>query len=231
MKRKIAFTASAFVLMLGTAHAQQQLSFKPIKEVPLFFIKTTGKLSDLPNLPETDNTVLEKGPENESLHKQAMYYLAQNKPDGAIQKSYDAFANGTLASSIQILSNWAGINPGADPSDNTMAVGPSHVVQMVNGSGTPLRVYNKSTGAVLQNTSVKALTGVANIGDPNIVYDQQADRYVLLVIKSITGGDLQICVSKTNDPTGQYYEYDLLTGGPTRVCEKTLRFKTNIHTM
>ena len=53
MKRKIAFTASAFVLMLGTAHAQQQLSFKPIKEVPLFFIKTTGKLSDLPNLPET----------------------------------------------------------------------------------------------------------------------------------------------------------------------------------
>ena len=215
MKRKIAFTASAFVLMLGTAHAQQQLSFKPIKEVPLFFIKTTGKLSDLPNLPETDNTVLEKGPENESLHKQAMYYETQNKPDGAIQKSYDAFANGTLASSIQILSNWAGINPGADPSDNTMAVGPSHVVQMVNGSGTPLRVYNKSTGAVLQNTSVKALTGVANVGDPNIVYDQQADRYVLLVIKSITGGDLQICVSKTNDPTGQYYEYDLITGGQT----------------
>lgn len=212
MKRKIGFFASSFVLMLGTANAQQS-SFKPVKEVSLKFIKTTGKLSDLPNLPETDNAILEKGPENESLHKQAMYYESQNKPDAAVQKSYDAFANGTLASSIQVLSNWAGINPGADPSDNTMAVGPNHVVQMVNGSGTPIRIFNKSTGAVLKNTSVKALTGIGNIGDPNIVYDQQADRYVLLVIKSITGGDLQICVSKTNDPTGQYFVYDLLTGG------------------
>jgi hypothetical protein len=216
MKAKFTFITASYLLMLGAAKAQQTFSFKPIAEVPLKFIKTTGKISNLPNLPEFHRAVLEKGPENLSLRKEIQFYednASPKGPDPAMQKLYNGITNDATASSVQVISNWSGITPGADPSDNTIAVGTSHIIQMVNGSGTPIRIYNKSTGAVLKNTSVQAITGTANIGDPNIVYDQRADRYVFLVIKSVLGGDLQICISKTNDPTGEYYLYQLLTGG------------------
>src|SRR5258706_2568143 len=216
MKSRFTFIAAVCMVMIGTVQAQQTFSFKPIAEVPLKFIKTTGKVSSLPSLPLLNNAVLEEGPENLSLRKQIQFYednALPKGPDPAVQKKYNGFTNGSTASAVQVLSNWDGINPGADPSDNTIAVGASHVIQMVNGSGTPIRIYDKSTGTVLKNTSVQAITGTANIGDPNIIYDQRADRYIFLVIKSIAGGDLQICVSKTNDPTGAYYLYQLLTGG------------------
>jgi len=190
MKSKFTFIAAAFMLMLGAVQAQQTFSFKPIAEVPLKFIKTTAKVSSLPNLPEFNKAVLEEGPENLSLRKQIQFYednVLPKGPDPAVQKQYNGFTNGSTASAVQVLSNWDGINPGADPSDNTIAVGASHVIQMVNGSGTPIRIYDKSTGTVLKNTSVQAITGTGNIGDPNIIYDQRADRYIFLVIKSISG--------------------------------------------
>lgn len=216
MKRKAALTAGALILIAAVSHAQKIYSFKPVAAVPLKFEKTSVKVSDLPDIMEEKNAPLLKGPENESLKKEIRFYEEGSLPKGpdpATQKTYNSFTGSVAASAIQVLSNWDGINPGADPSDNTMAVGPSHVVQMVNGSGTPIRIFNKSTGAVLKNTSVKAITGTGNAGDPNIIYDQQADRYVMLVIKTISGGDIQICVSKTNDPTGQYYIYTMTTGG------------------
>ena len=216
MKKKATFIAGAFIFTSVFLQAQKIYSFKPVAAVPLRFEKTTDKVSGLPDLPEIKNTPILKGPENESLRKEIKFYeegALPKGPDPATQKTYNSFASGAAASSIQVLSNWDGLNPGADPSDNTMAVGPSHVVQMVNGSGTAMRIYNKSNGTVLKNTSVQAITGTGNGGDPNIVYDQQADRYIFLVIKSIFGGDLQICVSKTSDPTGQYHVYTLQTGG------------------
>ncbi len=198
----------------GPVHAQQK-SIHPSSAVKVVFEGTSKAISTLPQLDEKTNTANQKAPENEFIRKGMTYYDNDPLPNGkdqALQSNYFSKA-GIAASSVQILSNWQGLVPGADPSDNTLAVGPSHVVQMVNGSGTAMRIYNKSTGAVILNTKVSTIAGTANAGDPNIIYDYQADRYVLLVIKSINGGDITVCVSKTNDPAGQYYVYTILTGG------------------
>ncbi len=217
MKQILIKSAMALGLLWTTTNTvkAQQKSIHPSSAVKVIFEGTTKAISSLPQLDEKTSTATQKAPENEFVRKGMKYYDNDPLPNGkdqALQSSYLS-SNKIAGTSVQVLSNWEGIVPGADPSDNTLAVGPSHVVQMVNGSGTPMRIYNKSTGAVILNTKVSTIAGTGNAGDPNIIYDYQADRYILLVIKSINGGDLTVCVSKTNDPAGQYYVYTVLTGG------------------
>lgn len=205
------------LLFLGNIITNAQvISIKPDRIVPLNLDHVSPALSALADEDLEKSGPPRKGPENESLKKNIPYFTNDPLPggrDGALQTNYGAAMQSPAAASVQILSNWAGINPGADPSDNTLAVGPNHVIQMVNGNNTSIRIYNKANGATLKNTNVKAISGKSNAGDPSIIYDYQADRFVFLVISSINSGDLTICVSKTNDPTGQYYIYTLPTGG------------------
>ena len=58
-------------------------------------------------------------------------------------------------------------SPGLSPTDNNMAAGPNHIIQIVNNaSGSQFTVYNKS-GVVVQGPTVLAsLTGFPGFGDP-----------------------------------------------------------------
>lgn len=208
----MAFASS--VLFASSASRAQQVKVHPDAAIPVIFEGVSKPISSLSPAAERQSGALDKAPENEFVRKGMKYFDNDPLPGGkdpALQATYATA--GVAASSIQILSNWQGLTSSSDPSDNTLAVGPSHVVQMVNGGGTAIRVYNKSTGAVIANTSVSNIVGKANAGDPNIVYDYQADRYAMLVISSINGGDLTLCISKTNNPSGQYYIYTVATGG------------------
>ncbi|MBP8001839.1 MAG: hypothetical protein KA314_23000 [Chloroflexi bacterium] len=97
------------------------------------------------------------------------------------------------------------------PPDTVGAVGPNHYVQMVNGS---IQIFNKSGttlyGPVLSNTIWSGFGGVCeteNDGDPIVLYDRQADRW--LVTQFTVNSPYMICaaVSTTADPTGSYYRY------------------------
>ncbi len=214
MKKILVKSTIMFGLLWATGSVNaQQKSIHLSSEIKVIFEGVSKPIRTLSQFEEKTSTKKQVAPENESIRKGMKYFDNDPLPNGkdpALQTNYQF---SSAASSVQILSNWQGIDPGADPSDNTMSVGPSHVVQLVNGSGTPIRVYNKSNGSILANTSVSAIAGKGNIGDPNIIYDYQADRYILLVINSIFFGDLTVCVSKTNNPAGQYYIYNLKTGG------------------
>jgi hypothetical protein len=101
------------------------------------------------------------------------------------------------------------------PPDNNGAVGPNHYVEMVNSS---YAVYSK-TGTVLAgpvdiNGLWANLPGECrnqNDGDPVVVYDHFADRWVLSQF-SVSGQTYDECVavSKTPDPTGAFYVYDFV---------------------
>src|SRR6185503_20427504 len=70
--------------------------------------------------------------------------------------------------------------PGFAPSDNNMAVGPNHIVQTTNhSSGTGFRVWNKSGTPLTGSIVLASITGIQGVGDPVVVYDQLADRWVL----------------------------------------------------
>ncbi len=98
------------------------------------------------------------------------------------------------------------------PPDPNMCVGPNHIVQMVNSVH---KIYNK-TGTLL--TGPLKFSSIASTsqddGDPIVLYDQLADRWVLLQFNLPSGSESIIfCVSQTPDPTGAYYVYEFPTVG------------------
>src|SRR5437870_640370 len=95
------------------------------------------------------------------------------------------------------------------------AAGPNHYAEMVNSS---FAIYSKTGTKLAGPTHINALWSNLpgpckddNDGDPIVVYDHLADRWVLSQF-AVNGGsgpyDECIAVSTTSDPTGSYYVYD-----------------------
>ncbi len=106
-----------------------------------------------------------------------------------------------------------------NPSDNSLAVGPHHIVELANGR---MAIYDKKGtvlyGAVTTNTIFKGFGGQCenrNSGDSVVRYDQLADRwlFVLPVFQRPPGepqGPYSMCyaVSQGPDPRGPYHRYE-----------------------
>ena len=108
---------------------------------------------------------------------------------------------------LETRASWAGQTAsGFRPFDPSGAVGPNHYVQMINS--TTFKMYNK-TGGVLLTGSLGSLWSPAtgNTGDPIVLYDKNADRWMLAQFGSSTDKKIYIAISTTNDPTGSYYTY------------------------
>lgn len=148
----------------------------------------------------------DEGIDNNEYEPTPIYNSMTKDVDKAVQTA----ANGAPSGSVN--SGFGGMGYTAVcPADPTMAVGPNHVLQMINGSsGAYFQIWNK-TGTVLKAQSyMDAFTGKGGLGDPIALYDQLADRFVMTEFanKSETGSyGLIIAVSKTSDPTGLWSVY------------------------
>ena len=105
------------------------------------------------------------------------------------------------------------------PPDTNGAVGPNHYVQMVNSS---VAVYDKTGATLMTPKPINGLWSVTpnsecfthNNGDPVVLYDQLADRW--LVSQFVTTATAPtvpnyaqcIAISQTADPTGAYFLYE-----------------------
>jgi hypothetical protein len=110
-----------------------------------------------------------------------------------------------------------------NPPDPVGAVGPNHYVQMVN---LAYAVYDKSgnlllgpadTGSLWAGFAVPDCTDPS--GDPIVVYDRHADRWILSQFTTRFTADPQndvfyncVAISVSGDPTGAYYRYAFTTG-------------------
>lgn len=102
------------------------------------------------------------------------------------------------------------------PADPSMTAGPNHLIQMINGSqGSYFRIWDKAGNNIVSQTymyQLFATPGYSGAGDPVVLYDQFADRYLLTEF-GFSGGitsfinTLVFAVSITNDPTGGWYIY------------------------
>ncbi len=106
---------------------------------------------------------------------------------------------------------------GVSPPDPVGDVGPNHYVAMSNLS---FQVFSKTGtslyGPALNNTLWSGFGGpceTENAGDPIVLYDQFADRWLLTQFTA-AGPTYYNCValSTTNDPTGTYYRWAFTTG-------------------
>src|SRR5207302_3920813 len=106
----------------------------------------------------------------------------------------------------------AGFTVNSAPPDTNGDVGPNHYVQTVN---TDFAIYDKSGtllyGPVAINTLWSGFGGgcqTNNDGDPTVVYDRIANRWVISQFSVSSTPYLQcVAVSQTGDPTGAWYRY------------------------
>jgi hypothetical protein len=108
---------------------------------------------------------------------------------------------------------------GRNPSDNSLAAGPNHIVQTVNSR---LAVFDKQGkvlyGPVPTNTVFKGFGGICEqrlSGDAVVRYDQLAGRWLLVLpifqrIADRPDEPYSVCyaVSQTGDPLGPYHRYE-----------------------
>jgi len=101
---------------------------------------------------------------------------------------------------------------GYAPPDPNLAVGPNHIVQIVN---VQFAVYNKS-GVIFSGypKTIGSVFGALGggctgaFGDPIVQYDKAADRWLISQLGSFSAPYSEcIAVSQTNDPTGAYNLY------------------------
>jgi hypothetical protein len=111
--------------------------------------------------------------------------------------------NSTLLQSFNGIS-YSNVNP----PDPCVAAGSQHVVQMVNGSGGAIyNVYDKVGNSLTGNLSFDNLfSGYSGLGDPIVMYDQLAERWLLSEFSS-SGNRLLIAISTTDNPMGNFHTY------------------------
>jgi hypothetical protein len=158
--------------------------------------------------PERGPTVLDKG----------------HSADGALGKSNaaakSAAKKGDVFANFEGVSNQDNFNIfgfRVNPPDPVGDVGPNHYVEMVN---LAYAVYDKSgnllagpfdTGTLWAGFPIEDCTDPS--GDPIVLYDQQVNRWILSQFTTRGAPFYYNCVavSKTPDPTGEYYRYAFQT--------------------
>lgn len=99
-----------------------------------------------------------------------------------------------------------------NPSDPNMDVGPNHVIQMINaGSGARFQVWNKAGVSLSGPNQFDTFFGFpGGLGDPIVLYDQLADRWLMSEFAASSNTFL-VAISTTPDPLGTWYMYTFNT--------------------
>ena len=166
--------------------------------------------------------------ENEEINELNM--VIKRKPnshappqrDGALQSSFgpDGRFRLNIPSPIVVFEGVAATN--SAPPDKEGAVGPNDYVQIVNAS--EVQIFDKNGvprgPAFKLNTLFSAFdppVSTNNNGDGLALYDRMANRWILsqfaFTSTSTPPFHQTIAVSKTGDPTGEYWAYDFITPG------------------
>jgi hypothetical protein len=92
------------------------------------------------------------------------------------------------------------------PPDPELAVGPNHIVAVVN---VAFEIYDKNGNSLVAPTTFASFfssnQNCSGVFDPNALYDEQADRYIMGI--DADGRYYCLAVSNTSNPTGSWSIY------------------------
>ncbi|MEM6772347.1 MAG: hypothetical protein AAF597_17355, partial [Bacteroidota bacterium] len=107
---------------------------------------------------------------------------------------------------INFNTNIEGLRAGGAPHDPSGDIGLDYYIQAVNV--TRFQIFNKdgsAASAPIAANTLWAPLGRTSRGDPIVLYDQQAQRWIITEFPN--GNELMIAVSSTTDPFGQWDAY------------------------
>ncbi len=201
-----------FLMILGVYLYGQDTPVYPVITAEGRFLGISQPLRDLPVITEDDWTGMKNRAEqkrlNPKLQKREYPFASTALPKGADPVWQNSM--GFTENSTELIQSFDGQNSPYYPPDCNGAAGPSHYVQTIN---TTFAVYSK-TGTLLAgptnlNTLFSGLPGATyNDGDPIVLYDEQANRWLIAEF-SVSGSNdyMLIAISTTSDPTGTWYKY------------------------
>lgn len=136
-------------------------------------------------------------------------------PGKGLPKTQDAALQskmGDIPSKTPIFTFDAAVSR-STPTDPTGAAGPNHYV---NGWNSAFSIFDKTGNQIVAPASLSSIGGVftnENLGDPIIVYDEFADRFLITQF-SDTPESFLVAVSQTSDPVnGGWNTYRFPTNG------------------
>lgn len=192
------------IAALPVAHAQSPVSIEVRQAVKHDISKP---LRDIPARPEFAGEAQERPPKPLPLNLQAA------GPDGAIQNQPSSALNAAQSGSFDGV-GIPNYSVNSAPSDTNGSVGKTQYVQWVN---VDFAVFDKNTGNMVYGpTAGNSLwTGFGgpcetyNDGDPIVLYDKAAQRWIFAQFAVSQGTPYMECVavSTTSDATGSYARY------------------------
>jgi hypothetical protein len=210
MARKLLFTTLCFLSII--AMQAQNLPIHPTDIVTGTFLGVSKALRDIPAMTAAEYHQLELKGLKRTLNKDLKYrifpFSATALPKGA-DPAWQDFMGATIGNKAPVV-NFDGQTSPYYPPDCNGTAGPNHFMQTIN---CVYAIYSKTgtlvAGPTNLNQLFQGLPGANyNDGDPIILYDEQADRWLVTEF-SISGSTnyMLMAVSTTNDPTGTWYKY------------------------
>jgi len=212
MKYKALSLIFIFPLLYSANILGQEKAIRPSIIITGQFHGETPPLRDLPRVTDAEWQILVEKAEKKRLNPK-LQYRSYPYAETALPKGPDRVWQSKMPVSRESRSPVVNIigqdSPGYPPDANGTA-GPNHYMQTIN---VVYAIYNKSgvlvAGPANMNTLFSGVTGSGcNDGDPIILYDEQADRWLAAEFSLCGSNDyMLVAVSTTNDPTGTWYKY------------------------
>lgn len=121
----------------------------------------------------------------------------------------------SIANPPQLSTNFAAYSPNGIPNDNNIAVSDSGII--IAAQNTALRIFNEAGTyySVQSLNSIGGYTSLSSSYDPKVLYDPNANRFILVFLTGYTWQNttINVCFSKTNNPTNGWWVYKL-NGNP-----------------
>lgn len=204
--RKVSLIFIALLLILNIKAQDSKLDNK-VEIIYCSDFRITKTLKEIAESQPAYQSVLKQIRKESEDKKHRLPYKAK-KNANALPLTEDPANQKTMGSrqAQTLLASWEGILTSSYPPDPSGAAGINHYVQAVNSS---YQIFSKTGSNLGGPYTLGSLLFNSNEGDPIVLYDKYADRWVITEFKSVgwSSGKVLFAISKTNDPTGQYYTY------------------------
>lgn len=231
--RRVGLPLALLLLIVGLMNVSAQTSPTP----PLTVIR--GATQSSPVTPSISDPAgsLPAAPTIDRRAPAVDFPRRMDTGSSALYSGVDYFVIDPLVGSFSVSSSWLQrafsaplLNfPGqaytnVTTSDNIGDVGPNHYIQLVNSpNGARFAIYDKETGSVVQPSTLlnalappESLCKVGAAGDPVVLYDQFAQRWLMAEVADEDNNNLPpfalcIYISATSDPQGTWKLYEFET--------------------